>query len=361
MWQRCAHSAGSDAHIAGRRRLLNMTASLQLLDSRGVAKALASPRLTVSFFLLMAAGALWVAQGGANATLATLLPLSLLVLNLGAAIVSNPRFRADLPLLLFHLALLALVALLALARLVYFDGATILTSGTAFEGNLVKNTRGPLHGEGLPALRFANEGFTESFPERGKYHATYNRVRWWDAAGNGGVAEIGDDRPLILGGYRIYATSRRGFSPLFHWQPAAGEGGFGTVQLPDSGIEGLGPVTNWHLPGGPELWVMLNIEAAPAAPPGGQRSGLGALEIRHHLVLRQGDQRFELRPGESLDLSGGQLRYERLDTWMGYRIIYDPTEPWLIATIGVGIATLLWFYARLFWRSGERALLQDKP
>ena len=316
--------------------------------------ALASPKLTVAFFLLLAAGSLWVAQGSADATLTTLPALILLVLNLAAAIVSNPRFRADLPLLLFHLALLALVVLMALARLIYFDGATILTAGTAFEGNLAKDTRGPLHGQGLRALRFANEGFTEKFPERSKYQVTYNRVRYWDGVGASHLVEIGDDRPLVLDGYRIYATQRRGFSPLFRWQPKVGESTLGTVQLPDRGDNELGPATSWQLPSGPQVWVLLNMEDSPAPAPGGQRNGLGADENAHSLVLRIGERRLMMRAGESVELDGGELSYLRLDSWMGYRIVYDPTEPWLVATVLVGIASLLWFYSRLLRRPAGR-------
>lgn len=326
---------------------------------RDLAEVLATPRLTVAFFLLLAAGSLWVAQGGGNATLATVLPLSLLVVNLVASITTQARFRADLPLLLFHLALLVLVALLALARLIYFDGATILTAGTAFEGNLVKDARGPLHGDGVRALRFANEGFTENLPQHSKYRETYNRVRWWDGAGQSHVGEIGDDRPLVLDGYRIYATARRGFSPLFYWQPAAGEASYGTVQLPDSNVEGLGPVTAWPLPSGPQVWVMLNLEATPQSRAGEQRSGLGESDIRHHLVLRIGQQRIALRPGDTVKIGGGKLSYVRLSSWMGYRIVKDPTEPWLVATILVGIASLLWFYARLLRRPVGQETLEN--
>ena len=327
---------------------------------RDLADMLASPRLTVAFFLLLAAGSLWVAQGGGNATVATVLPLSLLVVNLVASITTQARFRADLPLLLFHLALLALVALLALARLIYFDGATILTTGTAFEGDLVKDSRGPLHGDGVRSLRFANEGFTESFPERGKYHATYSRVRWWDAAGQSHLAEIGDDRPLILDGYRIYATQRRGFSPLFLWQPTAGEAAYGTVQLPDSDAGEVGSATSWALPSGPQAWVMLKLNAAPQPQPGEQRSGLGAHEVSHQLVLRVGEQRIELRPGGTAELDGGRLSYVRLDSWMGYHIVRDPTEPWLVATILVGIGSMLWFYARLLRKPRGGVERKDK-
>lgn len=321
-------------------------------------QALASPRLTVAFFFLMAAGGLWVAQGGGNATWTVLLPLTLLVVNLAAAIATKPRFRADLPLLLFHLALLALVVLFGLARLVYFDGAVMLTAGTAFDSStLARDLRGPLHGDGVRALRFANEGFTENFPERSKYRETYNRVRWWDESGASQIAEIGDDRPLVLDGYRIYASSRRGFSPIFHWQPANGPESLGSVELPDRDQAEMGPASKLHLPGGMEAWVLL-LADAPTIAPGGQLVDRGSDDVAHHLVLRIGEQRHELRQGQSVQLDGGRLSYVRLSSWMGYRIVYDPTEPWLAATVVVAIASLLWFYARLLRKSGGRPELE---
>lgn len=312
--------------------------------------ALASPHAAVAFFATAAAGALLTAEGWAAATPAMLAPLSLLVSSLIAALVLKPRFRRDLPLLVFHLALIALVVLFGIARLTYFDGATILTAGTAYTGDLVKDNRGPLHGDGPERLRFANEGFNEHFPERSQYQVTYNQVRWWTTDGASGVAEIGDDRPLILEGYRIYATTRRGFSPLFEWRPRDGAAEFGTVQLPDSGNEDLGPAVSWHLPGGPEAWVMLDAAPPEAGAPGTVRPGLGEHNLTHALVLRIGNDRHVLRPGDTIALADGDLRYLKLDSWMGYRIIYDRTEPWLIATVATGIAALLWFYLRRLLR-----------
>lgn len=311
---------------------------------------LASPHAAVAFFATAAAGALLTAEGWAAATPAMLAPLLLLVSSLIAAILRKPRFRRDLPLLVFHLALIALVALFGIARLTYFDGATILSAGTTYTGDLVKNDRGPLHGDGPERLRFANEGFNEHFPERGRYHVTYNRVRWWTSDGASGVAEIGDDRPLILEGYRIYATTRRGFAPLFEWRPRDGTAEYGTVQLPDSGNEDIGPAVSWHLPGGPEAWVMLDARPPENGAPGSMRPGLGEHTLPHALVLRIGNDRHVLSPGDTLTLPAGDLRYLTLDSWMGYRIVYDRTEPWLIATVATGISALLWFYLRRLLR-----------
>lgn len=309
---------------------------------------LAAPRVTVAFFLLTALGALAVALLKASATLAMALPFVMLVLNLVAAVISKPRFRADLPLLVFHLALLALVVLLVMARLVYYQGGVILTTGSAFDGRMVVEEMGPLHRKTLDRLHFQHEGFTDRFRQRDARNVTYNKVRWWDEAGESHLSVIGDDRPLLLGGYRIYATRRRGLSPLFAWQ-RGGQIEYGTVQLEDKGGEAFAPTAEWQLPGGPKVWVMVEVDRAPAQAL--SRSGnYDTRSLAHRLVLRTEQGRHAMQPGQTLALPGGSLTYVRLDSWMGYRLVSEPLMPWLVATVAVGVLALVWFYIRVvFW------------
>lgn len=316
--------------------------------------ALASPRLTVAFFLLMAGGSLAVAELHWPATGAVVLPLALLGVNLGAAIAIHPRFRVDLPLLLFHLALLALVMLLVLARLVYFEARTTLTAGSAFEGEVFDEQRGPWHDKNLASLHFINDGLAEDFSRYGKYTATANRVRWRDAAGRPQQSEIGDDIPLLIDGYRIYATRNRGFAPVFSWQTNGGRIEYGSVQLRDMGQGGFTPDSGWLLPDGPEIWAML--EPLQPIRREGRRTDLGADSVPHQLVIRVGETRHTLQPGESISVATGRLTYLELKSWMGYRISYDPTIPWLIAAVLTAIGSLLWFYAALFRGRGQRQL-----
>lgn len=310
--------------------------------------ALASRRLTVVFFVLTAAGSLAVAQGNMPATVLMLAPFGLLAANIGAAVVATPRFRADLPLLLFHLCLVALVALLGLARLIYMEGTATLSAGTAFEGVLQSQKRGLLHIERLRNLHFVNEGFTEDFFRRGSFRATYNRVRWQDDGGQWHLAEIGDGRPLILHGYRIHTTKNRGFSPLFHWLPANGkddDGSLGTVQLDEVPLDTLAPSMKWELPGGIPVQAKINIKG-----PGQQGSASRyATDLEHTLTLNVHGTAHELAPGGKVALPEGTLTYVRLDSWMGYMIAYDPTPPWIIATVLLGIVSLVWFYWRRIW------------
>jgi len=94
---------------------------------------------------------------------------------------------------------------------------------------------------------------------------------------------------------------------------------------------------------------MLDFEQLPQ-PRDGRLVARGAGELQHHLVLRVGELRQELRPGDVVALDGGKLAYVGMGSWMGYRVIYDPTKPWLVATTLVAVGSLLAFYARLLRR-----------
>lgn len=311
---------------------------------------MASPWLTLLFFLLAAAGSLAAAHKLEAATALMALPFTLLGLNLVAAVIAHPRFRADLPLLVFHLALLALVLLFTVGRLTYFDGRTLLTRGEAFDGSFESEQHGPLHGDAYRRISFVSESVVEGDPS-GTYRDTRNRVRWRDPA-SGAIlhADINNDRPLLLAGYRIYPMRFRGFSPRLAWQDANGRIEYGTVQLPPLSArqEEFPRGTAWRMSSGEELWAQI-LTSVPTADLY-RRINLGTDRIEHRLVIRQNDVRHELLPGQSVALNGGRLTYMSLDSWLAYRIVRDPTEPWLAAAVVVAIASLTWFYARRVFR-----------
>lgn len=300
----------------------------------------------IAFFICTALAALAVAYEFAPATAVMPLPLGLLAINLIAAIVVRPALRADGALLLLHLAMLVLLCLFVVARLIYMDSSVALSNGVPFDGQLVRDERGPLHRDRLAELRFENAGFTENFPQRGKYEATYNRVRWWDAAGQVHEAVIGDDRPLILAGYRIYTSKFRGFSPVFHWQAIDGREELGSVQLNDTKMGDFAHAAEWQIPDGPSLWAKIELLDPVEPVPGARRVDLGVERLNQQLVVRAGNDRHVMKIGDALDLPGGRLTYLRLDSWMGYRVIYDPTQPWLLASVITVVVSLVWFYTR---------------
>lgn len=308
-------------------------------------KALASLRLTLIGIALFAAATLAVYRLEHSATVWMAAPLLLLAVNLAAAVATNSVFRRQLPLLLFHLALIAIVLLAAAGRLTDLRGTAEVAEGTAFNG-LVQREAGPLHNGRLDAVRFVNEGFDVRYLPGPIRDRTVNRVRWVDEDGRERVDEIGDNRPLVLFGYRFYPTFNKGFAPVLLWRPATGGAVLGAVHLPSYPANAAQQAKNWRPPGSKaDIWVMLDIpeDLIPA-----DKSSHFRLPDESKLVLRYLDTRWELRPGERVSLPDGVVEYRELRTWMGYTVFYDWTITWLLSASLLAVAALSWHFWRKF-------------
>jgi cytochrome c biogenesis protein ResB len=271
--------------------------------------------------------------------------MGLLALNLAAAVVVHPAFRRQLPLLVAHLALLVLVLAAGLGRLLALDGRFELTEGVPFDGSLLDRDSGVLHRERLTQLQFRHHGFEIDYAPGRKRGATRNPVSWLDAQGRPQHAVIGDHVPLVLDGHRFYTSPNKGFAPILRWLPQQGEPQRGAVHLPSYPVHELRQSQQWNLPDGRELWVMLQVDETliPA-----DRAASFALPRGQRLIVRLGADRHELVPGQAVGVPGGTLVYERLSTWMGYRVAYDPTLPWLLAASVLAALALLWHYVAKF-------------
>lgn len=275
------------------------------------------------------------------------LAMALLSLNLVAALTVHPGLRRQLPLLVAHLALLALVLLAACGRLASLDGRFELTEGVPFDGTLIDARAGALHRDGLQRLAFSHQGFEIDYAPGRKRGATRNAVTWRDDAGRERSAVIGDHRPLVLAGYRIYTSPNKGFAPLLTWTPhGGGEAVTGAVHLPAFPAHELRQSIEWSLPDGRRAWVLLQTDETLIDP---ARAGRFSLPSRHTLVLRMDPLRHELQPGQSVELGGGTLTYLGLRSWMGYRITHDPTLPWLLAASLLAAFALAWHYTQRFF------------
>lgn len=307
---------------------------------------LASLRFTLAALGALAIGAaahLVAAEPGAAWLVA---PLAALAANLAAAIAVNRAFRADPPLLVFHVALLALVAIAAVGRLTAFTGQAEVAVGEAFDGHVNVVYAGPLHAGRLRDLRFVNEGFSIRYARGMKRAETRNAVRVLQADGAASRHVIGDTVPLVLDGYRFYTSFNKGFSLVFRWQPGPGAiPERGTVNLPAFPAHEHGQALEWDLPGAGRVWTMLEMDRSPLDA--ARESEFRPPEA-HRVVLRAGAARWELQPGEQARLPAGVLAYEGLGTWMGYTVTYDPTLPWLFAAVAIAVAALGWHLARRF-------------
>src|SRR3569623_795133 len=305
---------------------------------------LASLRLTLVGMLLLAIGAALSYNNPATTPVWVLVvPMALLAVNLLAAIITNPRINRRGGLLTFHLALLGVVILAAIGRLTHLEAHIELLQDTAFSSkDIFDDSRGPLHRGKLDEISFVQGPYTVDYAAGMMRGLTHSQVRLPDGQGGWETRVIGDDRPLVIEGYRFYTSFNKGFAPILPWIPDQGEPQTGAVHMPSYPLFEFKQDNAWTPPGGPEIkfWLRLNTgmdEKAAWVLDGAKTTGL--------LVVNTGEQRLELKPGEAAKLPGGQLRYERLSTWMGYKIFYDPTLQMLfiVAMSGVlGMAAHFW-------------------
>ena len=272
-------------------------------------------------------------------------PLFLLAINLMAAVASNGAFRRQLPLLMFHLALIVLVLLAAAGRLSYLDGNAEVMQGAAYEGlNNVKS--GPLHWGARDRLNFVNDGFDITYMAGPVMDRNVNRVRWSDRSGQMRTTEIENNQPLVLFGYRIYPTSNKGFAPVLDWQPRHGQPLLGAVHLPSFPANATSQATTWRPVGSrADIWIMLTVpeDLIPNDKPSRFR-----LPDDKKIVVRHRDVRHEMQPGQRIELPDGILEYRELRTWMGYRVFYDWTIPWMLAACAVAVMSMAWHFWRKF-------------
>jgi cytochrome c biogenesis protein ResB len=319
-------------------------------------RTLASLKLTPVWLLLLGIASIAVYRDSdSSATPWLAAPLLLLVLNLVAAVATNGVFRRNTPLLVFHLALIALVLLAAVGRLSYLKGNAEVTDGAAFDG-LKSREAGPWHWGRLEQLSFVNDGFEITYMAGPVLDRNVSRVRWLDGRGQEQIGQIEPNQPLVLLGYRIYPTSNKGFAPVFVWQPNAGQPLLAAVHLPSFPANATSQAQTWRPAGSTaDIWVMLNVDEnlIPSDRPSRFR-----LPDERKLVLRHREVRYELQPGERLVLSDGTLEYRELRTWMGYRVFYDWTIPWMLAACVVAVVSMAWHFWRKFasipWNAGEK-------
>lgn len=274
-------------------------------------------------------------------------PLLLLALNLLLAIVSHPTFRCNVPLLSFHLALLAIVVLVALGRVSYLRGELELATGEGMPMELARYHAGVFHEQRVSESRFALRGIDVQFNAEGRRQRTAAQVSWQTARGHIREATVSDMEPLRLGGYRFYTTRQFGFAPLFAWQPHSGEQALvGAIHMPAYVTHEHGQALEWSLPGKEhKFWTALELDEAIIKA--GQES-VFHLPTAHTLVIREGEQRYELHPGGAVELADGTLTYREMRSWMGFAVFYDWTLTWLLASGVVAVLSLGWHYWRKF-------------
>lgn len=289
-------------------------------------------------------------------------PLLLLALNLVAALLTRPRFRNDLPLLVMHLALIAFLLMLVVSLLTRYEAQVVLGEGQAFSGvEMRAEARATGYPGGVESLRFVNEGVLRAYNPDGTLRARYNMVRWQqdDVQRRSKLGKA----PLVIDGHAIYATRNWGHTALLLWQSEDGGAHYTNLSFAPwrEGIDQFGE--RWQpVEGARPLWIGLEFGDMALDPlHDGRAPGDAPDGVR--LVVRDGTDRWLLAPGDSLALPGlGLLGYQGLTSWMGYDVIYDPIKSSLLAVSLVLVLAMTGFYLRRV-RTGSwrRRSVENRP
>ncbi len=305
-------------------------------------RTLASNRLMMAGFALLAAGTVASYKLPGVPAAALVAPLALLAVNLLAAIAVRPALRRG-GLGVFHVALLALLLLAGWGRLVHLDARVEVTEGTVLDPAQVEVTRqGPWHGDAWRRLGFQQGAWEVDYAPR--MWRTHTRSQVW-LPGERTPLVVGDDTPLVLDGYRFYTTSNKGFAPVLGWQVPGQEPLVGVLHMPSYPAMDWKQEQAWTAPDGRELRLRLRVQApAPHDAPW----TLAPQATPATLLVTLDGQQHELRPGDAVQLPGATLRFERLHGWMGYKIFYDPTLIPMLVVALAGVAGLAWHLWRRF-------------
>lgn len=282
-------------------------------------------------------------------------PLALLAVNLLVAILTNPRIYRRYYLLFFHIGLLGIVVLAAIGRLTIFEGRIELVQGSQFNMDEVLDIKsGPWHNGDLPNVVFVQGRYTVDYSPGMIRGLTHNEVLMPDGAGGWKAKIIGDDRPLVQEGYRFYTSFNKGFAPVLTWIPDNGQPVTGTLNMPSYPMFEYKQDNRWIPPGSSEIKFWLSLKT-------GLRNDaawvLDGDRAEGTLVINTGKDRIELNEGESTSLPGGTLRYEKLTTWMGYRIFYDPT---LKPLFWVSVLSVCSLFMHFWQKIGLRLSLNEE-
>ncbi|MCP5150178.1 MAG: hypothetical protein H6983_10520 [Ectothiorhodospiraceae bacterium] len=302
-----------------------------------VLHVLGSPKLTPLGILALAAAVAVTYRVPAAPGWLMLPPLAALTANLLAALVIHPRLRREASLLVFHLALLAVLALATIGRLVETEGRAEVLTGAAFDPAAVSLVRaGPFGGqERLAGADFVQEGFVVHYRAgmvRGATASTVTTV-------GGERVTFGDTTPLTVGGHRFYTTPNKGYAALVTWLPNASPAESGAVHFPSYPLRDWKQENTIHPSGSAPVRLRLDL---PGPPPGAGPWVLDSATVPSgtRLVVAAGTIEATLAPGESVELPAGRLRFDAPRMWIGYRVTFDPTLPWLLGAAAVGVVAI---------------------
>ena len=220
-------------------------------------RALASLKLTLLGICALLAGILLAYFSREQSSVWIVPALSLLALNLFAAIIFNPRIRQNSGLLMFHICLLMIAVLSLLSQLTSMKGRVEVVQGTAFDVASVNVTeQGAWYSlDGLRQVGFVQGEIEVEYAAGLRRGPTRSRLQLDD-----GTVVVGDNTALKQHGYRFYTTSNKGFAALVNWYAKDGSITRGSINFPSYPLYDWKQHNRWQAPTGELLEFRLKVE-----------------------------------------------------------------------------------------------------
>jgi cytochrome c biogenesis protein len=310
-------------------------------------KTIASLRLTFISLMALIVNAAAVSQWPQAAIPWLVLPLSLLAVNLLAALLVRHAFRQQAALLLFHVGLLGVLLLVAAGLLTRFDGSVEVVEGTAFHASGVTDRgRGWLHPDRLQRVRFSQGPLEVNYLSGLRRDTTHSRVMVRQPDGTEIRRDVGDREGFTSNGYRFMTTFNKGFAVLVLWRDKAGREAIGTINMPSFPEFEWKQSNVWTTPAGESLTVELKLaERVPEKSPWTLSSG----DVGYEVGISGGARAATtVAPGQPLAVRDGEITVVDLRLWMGYRIDYNPLLPWLLTAAFLSLGALAVHMAQKF-------------
>ena len=310
-------------------------------------KAVASIKLTMVGLSVLIANSFAVSQWPDTAIPWLVLPLSVLAINLLAALIVRHAFRQQAALLLFHVGLLAVLILVAAGVLLRFDGSVEVVEGTAFDvAGVTDRGRGWLHPDRLERVQFTQGPLEVRYLAGWQRDTTHSRVSVSRPDGTEVERDISDRNGFTSHGYRFMTTFNKGYSVLLLWRDAEGRDSLGAVNFPSFPKFDWKQTMDWTTPAGES--VTLELKLAERVPDNSPWT-LGSRDVDYEVgVIRAARVEEIIRPGQSIAVEGGEITIVDLRLWMGYRIDYNPLLPWLLTAAFLSLGALAVHMAQKF-------------
>jgi len=300
---------------------------------------LASLRLTLAGLAALIVNSFAVSQWPDTAIPWLVLPLSVLALNLLAALLVRHAFRQQAALLLFHVGLFGVLLLVAAGVLMRFDGSVEVVEGIAFNAATVTpRGEGWLHPDRLDRVQFVQGPLEVNYLSGLQRDTTHSRVAVTGPDGAEVQRDIGDREGFASHGYRFMTTFNKGYALLVLWRDAQGREAIGTVNFPSFPEFEWKQTNGWNTPAGESLTLELKLaERVPEESPW----TLSSRDTAYEVGITGGELgAITVAPGQPVAVKGGEITVVDLRLWMGYRIDYNPLLPWLLTAAFLSLGAL---------------------